>query len=314
MGRAKPRVSIGMPVYNGENYVREAIDSILRQTYDNFELVISDNASSDGTREVCESYAARDRRVRYCRTERNLGAANNFNRVFARSSGEYFKWAAHDDLLAPEYLAKCVAVLDRDPSVVLCYPRAIVIDEEGNRVEEYGVKLRTDSSKAQERFLDLIWANHRCYQVFGVGRASALQLTALMGNYAAADRVLLARLALLGRFHEIPEGLFFPRRHPAQFMRSRRDRHSQTEWFDSARAGKILFPKWRILRGYWGALAGVPLGWRERAWCCAHMLRWTGHNARQLLGDVTGAGKRLLRRSRLLREVAAGAKRRNVFR
>src|SRR5882762_1549884 len=116
-----PRISIGLPVYNGENFITDALESILGQTYTDFELIISDNASTDRTEALCKSYAARDPRIRYWRNAENLGAARNFNRVFELSSGEYFKWTAHDDVLAPDYLEKCIEASDRDPSVVLVY-------------------------------------------------------------------------------------------------------------------------------------------------------------------------------------------------
>jgi len=115
----KPRVSIGLPVYNGENYLEEAIDSILAQTYKDFELIISDNASTDRTPDICQAYANKDPRIRYYRNEKNIGAAVNFNRVFELSSSEYFKWAAHDDIIAPDYISECIEILDNDDSIVL---------------------------------------------------------------------------------------------------------------------------------------------------------------------------------------------------
>src|SRR5215207_1517689 len=108
-----PRVSVGLPVYNGENYLAEAIDSVLAQTYQNFELIISDNASTDSTEEICRDYAARDRRIRYFREPQNRGAAWNFNHTFELARGEYFKWVAHDDVIGPQYLARTVDQLDR---------------------------------------------------------------------------------------------------------------------------------------------------------------------------------------------------------
>jgi glycosyltransferase involved in cell wall biosynthesis len=116
-----PRVSIGLPVYNGERFLKDALDSILSQTYRDFELIISDNASSDHTEEICRRYAARDERVRYYRYDNNVGAARNFNRVFQLSRGEYFKWAAHDDICSPGFLQRCVKILDSDTAVVVCF-------------------------------------------------------------------------------------------------------------------------------------------------------------------------------------------------
>ncbi len=123
-----PRVSVGLPVYNGENFIKDALDSILAQTFEDFELIISDNASTDGTQQICRQYTSKDQRIRYIRNDGNIGASKNFNQVFELSSGEYFKWIAHDDLCAPEFLERCVEVLDQDPSIVLCFARPKAID------------------------------------------------------------------------------------------------------------------------------------------------------------------------------------------
>ena len=137
-----PRVSIGMPVYNGANFLGQALESLLAQTYTDFELIISDNASSDATAEICRAFAGTDSRIRYTRTERTIGPAENHNRLVRMARGDYFRWAAHDDLCAPELLAKEVEVLDRDRSVVLVYPKTRIIDATGNTVEDYEQQLR----------------------------------------------------------------------------------------------------------------------------------------------------------------------------
>jgi glycosyltransferase involved in cell wall biosynthesis len=126
-----PRVSIGLPVFNGERYLARALDSLVAQDFEDFELIISDNASTDGTSEICQEYAGRDRRINVHRNERNIGAVGNFNRTLQLSSGDYFKWAAHDDWCAPEFLSRCVEVLDEDPSMILCFTAMGVADAEG---------------------------------------------------------------------------------------------------------------------------------------------------------------------------------------
>jgi glycosyltransferase involved in cell wall biosynthesis len=304
-----PRVSVGLPVYNGEPFLTEAIDSILNQTFEDFELIISDNASSDRTEEICQSYAAKDRRVTYHRNEKNLGAARNFNWVFEKSSGEYFKWAAHDDLLRPDYLAMCVEVLDQDPSVVLCYPRARVIDENGMVLADYDVKLNTDSPRPQDRYYDLIGVLNRCYEVFGLIRSNDLRMTSRIGNYAVSDRVLLAELGLRGRFYEIPERLFSPRSHPGKFTRTCPDRDSQTVWFDPKKEGRIILPRWRVGLGYLAALGSAPLSWSDRLNCGIVLAGWFLGNRGRLVGDLTGAGKQVLRRSSLIDRLVVAAKR-----
>jgi glycosyltransferase involved in cell wall biosynthesis len=251
-----------MPVFNGEKYLVAALEAILAQTFSDFELIISDNASSDGTQEICRAYAARDRRIRYFRNRENLGASRNHNRVFELSSGEYFKWASHDDVIGPDFLSKCLEVLDRDPSVVLCCAKTKIIDRHGSGVKSYEVRLKTDSPRPHVRFGDLMCTRHMFFPIFGLIRSSALKATPLMGDYAASDTILLARLVLMGRFHEIPEYLFFSRSHEAQSMRTLPSHLSGTirsisrtlgvgptlhaEWFDPAGKGRRRFPGWRI--------------------------------------------------------------------
>ncbi len=115
-----PLLSVGMPVYNGQNYLAFTIEAILSQSFTDFELIISDNGSTDETEAICRAYAAQDARIRYERVEENLGAAYNFNRVFELARGRYFKWAAHDDYFTADYFERCIQVLEQNPAVVLC--------------------------------------------------------------------------------------------------------------------------------------------------------------------------------------------------
>ncbi len=130
-GSRTPRVSVGLTVYNGEPFLAETLDSLLAQTFEDFELIICDNASTDRTAEIVGDYAARDARIRYVRHPRNFGASGNERRAFALSRAPYFRWSGADDLYAPESIARCVEVLDRDPRVVLTYPKAKFIDDRG---------------------------------------------------------------------------------------------------------------------------------------------------------------------------------------
>jgi glycosyltransferase involved in cell wall biosynthesis len=123
-------VSVGVPVYNGARYVARTLDSLLAQTLTDFELIITDNASTDATESICRDYAQRDSRIRYHRADTNLGVVRNFNWCVELARGEYFHWHAADDMAAPTLLEKCVAVLDADPSVVLAFARTMLIDEQ----------------------------------------------------------------------------------------------------------------------------------------------------------------------------------------
>ncbi|MCW5313584.1 glycosyltransferase [Nostoc sp. KVJ3] len=285
MSSNQPRLSIGLPVYNGEKFIKEAIDSLLAQTFEDFELIISDNASTDKTEEICRAYAEQDQRIFYHRNDKNIGCACNFNHVFKLSSGEYFKWAAYDDLHAPNFIKKCVEVLDRDPSIILCHSQTYFIDEEGKFLQNYNINLKADALKRHERFHELL-TKHLGYQCYGVIRASTLRMIPPMGGYGNADGILLLRLGILGRFYEIPEYLFFVRSHPQQSMsiffpnyllfadRNQKsllsmlpDFYGYAVWFDSANKGKILLPHWRILWEYILSIWCSPLSLNERLFC-----------------------------------------------
>lgn len=292
-----PRVSIGIPVYNGERFLREALDSLVVQTFEDFELVISDNGSTDGTQEICRAYEARDRRIRYYHQDQNRGAAWNFNQVFALSRGEYFKWASYDDVCDPTFLSRHVEALDADPSVVLCHSKVRIIDEHG-RIENYAVVLAADSPNPQVRFRDLILVPHRCFQIFGLIRSRDLKMIPLFSAFGTSDRVLLARLGLAGRFHEIPEYLFLSRWHPGSSFRATRSFQVRTAWWDPTKAGKVVFPFWRTFREYYLAIGEARLIRHERACCYVHLLRWLlvrGENRRWVTAHWVELGKDLIK-------------------
>lgn len=208
------RLSIGLPVYNGEEYLEETLVSLQKQTFQDYTLIISDNASTDRTGEICQSYAAMDPRIRYFRNEKNIGATQNWYRVFDLSSSEYFASAAHDDLYAPDYMQKCIDVLDCDSSVILCYSRTKVIDESGNILGDFSVQVDTSSPNPHDRLYNVLAFDALCIQLYGVMRSSALRSTKVYVGYYGCDRNTLFELSLLGKMQEIPEYLFFHRLYP----------------------------------------------------------------------------------------------------
>jgi glycosyltransferase involved in cell wall biosynthesis len=210
-----PRVSIGVPVYNGERFIKESLNSLLAQTFEDFELTISDNASNDNTQDICRAYAARDCRIRYLRNETNIGVNRNYNRVFEVSRGEYFKWAAADDVCHPCLIARCVEILDQDPAVVLAYGKTTFIDEAGKKLDltDPGWDLR--SSMPHERMRYVIYSGHWVNSDYGVIRAKELAKTRLFPVYGGGDYRLMGELSLRGKLFEIPECLFFRRIHAA---------------------------------------------------------------------------------------------------
>lgn len=253
-----PIISIGIPVYNGERYLAETLDSILAQTFTDFEIIISDNASTDGTESVCRAYQDKDPRVKYYRNSENLGAAKNYNRAFHLSSGKYFKWAASDDLIEPELFETCVEVLENTPNVVLCYSKTNIIDENGRFVTEYEDRLHLDIDNVKKRFKQLIYTIAECNAVFGLIHSDILRKTRLIGNYIASDVCLLTELSLYGKFHEIPERLFFRRVHPKASSYDR-SIENQLEFFDPKLKGKTAFIFWRQFIENWKSINTVPL-------------------------------------------------------
>lgn len=231
MLQQQPRVSIGLPVYNGIKYLREAIDSVLAQTYKDFELIISDNGSTDGTVELCEEYVAHDPRVRLHRFESNQGAARNYNIVFELSSAHYFKWIACDDTIEPEFIERTVEVLERDPAVSLVYPKTICIDGDGAYVDEYDAIMThgpwsddtaTRFRQVMDEFEQNGGASANVY-AFATMRSSALKKTKLLGHHIAADCNMITDMALQGRFVELPEHLMALRAHSGS-----------SSWFEAA--------------------------------------------------------------------------------
>lgn len=302
MTRSEPtRVIIGVPVYNGAAMLGDMLESLRRQTYTAFRIVVCDNASTDGTAEVARGFAAADPRFHYHRNETNIGAAPNYNRVFELAhDAPYFKWAPHDDLYAPTWLERCVGVLDEDPSAVLAYTIVDVVDETGQgRVLDHASYARgveasftddrgrrgwtmgprhvAEGDDPAERLGQLLDRMIGCFPVLGLIRTEALLRSSLHRSYYGSDRALLAELVLMGRFRQVPERLYTNRYHKT----ASRDLTGAERrvWIDSqgAVSHPVLRQRLDILKA--PAVAGLPPAQRLR--CVALALR---HFTRRQLG------------------------------
>ncbi|HEV8585519.1 MAG TPA: glycosyltransferase [Methylomirabilota bacterium] len=280
-----PRVSVGMPVYNGERFLGPAIEAVLAQTYGDLELVIADNASTDATPDICRAYAARDRRIRYVRNATNIGAAGNFNRVFRLSAGEYYKLANADDLCAPELVARCAAVLDAHAGTVLCYARATLIDERGDAIGPYEDGLDLRSPSAPDRFRAALYGIGLVNVFQGLVRSSALRRTRLLGSYLASDVLLIETLTLHGCFHELPERLFLRRLH-AGAASSLRSTVSRLAYLDPTIRRPSAPVGWRHLRERLVTIAGAPCSPREKAALLGIAARKAIADRHRLLGEL----------------------------
>jgi glycosyltransferase involved in cell wall biosynthesis len=281
-----PRVTIGLPIYNGEQLLPQALESLLTQDFDDVEVVISDNASVDDTPELCAAYAARDPRIRYVRNERNLGSIPNFNRLVGLARGEYFKWAAHDDWCEPEFVRRCVEVLDADPGVVLCHAKATRVDEAGDTMVVDLDPLDVRSPDPAERFRQVLWSLRAIYPIYGVIRTEALRRTQLFRSHSGSDRILLAELSLLGQLYQIPELLLYER----ETLSSRSNR--RPSFFDTSNKDRPPFKHWRLCSGHLAVvLRSGQLTPAQKADLARSVLaRYAIRDGRMMLADVKQAG------------------------
>lgn len=310
-----PKVSVGLPVYNGERYVRATLEGLLAQSFTDLEIIASDNASTDSTAEILAEFARRDRRIAVHRFSSNQGPVANYNKVAELARGEYFMWAAADDAHAPTFVSRCAEVLDHDPTVVIAHGETSIIDEQGAVMRAYDYAPNIDSTDIAERFHELITVDHRrhgAFEIFGLMRAAQLRETLPQGNYARADSVNLARMALRGRFVRLPETLFFNRDHADRSVRSAPTRsfHGRgilvgklgagpipaDEWWDASRRNQPVWPEWKLLTEYSHAVRDAPLDDHERAQCRRVLHRFAAHHTLKLARDVALNSELQLRR------------------
>ena len=286
MAPLKPRVTIGIPVYNGEKFLEQAIVSMVGQTFTDLELIISDNASTDRTEDLSRTYESQDDRIRYVRNTRNLGAAKNFNQLVYMARGEYFKWAAHDDVCAPDLLERSVSVLDDDDSIILCHSLTQVIDEQNKFLKKLPPKPYLAWTKPHMRFIEAVCNYHDQHSIFGVVRTNILKNTNLIGGFPQSDKVLLGDLTLLGRSYEIPEYLYFKRIHSEQGWRLHISQRERQQWYDPSQAEKRIFATWRLLQEHLKSIERAQLSRSERVICYLSMVWWVRRRWRLLLNDL----------------------------
>lgn len=257
--RTDPRLSVGVPVYNGDAFLRQTLESILAQSFGDFELIISDNASTDGTEAIGREFAAKDPRVRYHRNETNLGLAKNYNGVFSMASGAYFKWASADDVCLPGYLERCVAVLDSDPEVVLVYPRTRFVDASGKvlDIDDPGWNLMSDLP--QERLRYVVSSAHWVNSILGLIRSEALARTRLLPSYPGGDYCVLGELSLMGKFFEVDAPLYQRRIHPGSSSQHQREAHVIAEYW-KGKGGPMPMPQWSRSLDHFRTLMASGLG------------------------------------------------------
>jgi glycosyltransferase involved in cell wall biosynthesis len=289
-----PKVSIGVPVHNGERFLPQALRSLVEQDFDDLEIIISDNASVDATPDICAEFARRDERITYVRQPANIGAIPNYRYLLAAARGEYFRWAAADDEIGSGYLADCVEILDRQPAAIQAHTGCVDIDAEG-RVIANIPPLATDDDDPLVRLRALL-GRHESLDVYGLVRRSALRSIRPFGSHPEADRVVIVELALRGRFAHVPGDRFRRRRHERQSLVDLPRSSERVAWLDPARAGHLVFPAFELARDLVRAIHEAPLTRSQRLAAYAAMRFWFADNAGKMVLNLGRAGLDLMSR------------------
>lgn len=276
-----PRLTIGLPVYNGEQYVAESLESLLGQSFTDFELIIADNASTDSTGDICRRYEKQDSRVRYFRQPRNVGLAPNVNSIIGQARGELYKEASHDDLYARELLESCVEALDEYPQVVLAHSWTAKVDGSGEVTEAYEYPLTTATLRTPERFRSMLFDSGGDDD-YGVMRMDVRRRVALMGSHHHSDRTITAEIVLHGPFYQVPDWLYFRREHPGQNGHAPVRRRCAN--MDPRRADRLRHPAVRLYGEYvWAYVSAIrraPLSVADRRDCYRYLALWLASRGR----------------------------------
>jgi glycosyltransferase involved in cell wall biosynthesis len=291
-------ISVGVPVYNGEKYIESALASLSAQDAQYFEVIISDNASTDRTREICERFAAKDSRIRYTRNEENIGSAQNFNRVFKLSKGMYFKWAAYDDECHPSMLRKCWEALQTaGPEAVLAYPECELIDDSGVVLQISPDQIAINSRSPSVRLGKVIMQVSTGHPFYGLIRRSALEQTQLLQPVISGDYIMLGELAMLGKIIEVEGALFRYRMHPESSRVKHKTLKDLAVWFDPKNKGKRLWLPEVLALGadHCASVFRMPFGRGQQMVCAFSAISLlTYRRTRNLIGRRKAALKSLV--------------------
>lgn len=294
-----PRVTVGVPVYNGERYLESALLALRAQSLSDLEVVISDNASTDRSLDVVRDVVGHDPRFRLLTSPVNRGLARNFNRTLEAARAPYFMWNAADDVALPDHLRRCTDALAADPGAVVAFSRVRWIDSDGRGVgvedDRHALIATTSAVRRVDQFLDF-----GLYEAIGYGgvlRTAELRAMGGLGDYFGSDNVLGIQMALRGTWVQVPEVLFEARRHDAQLSKDQgKDVVDQVRAYRPEWSRPVAFPQWYVsARMYRAALAGPGSPWERAAAAGAVARRWNGRNWRLLAFDLKRNAVRLVR-------------------
>lgn len=304
---AAPLATAGIPVYEGENFLDETLKSLRKQDYPNLEIVVCDNASTDGTVDIVTRHADDDDRIRLIVNPENLGAAENYNKVFREGRGKYFAWNAHDDISTPDFIGSAVEALERHPDAVVAIPRSFRVTIDGEKLEEFPIPPEVFAPEPHVRFRAAARA-HPEVIVFGLFRSDVVAETRLHGHFSGSDRNFVAEVMLRGPATMAGESEFYLREHPARSVRTYRRRgknrftHARDAWYDPGRENRIVFPSWRRVRRYFLSVGRAPLATGEKLRCYLTVLQLLVDDnlrlTKQLGYDLVTAAFTVMRRVR----------------
>jgi len=284
-----------MPLYNREKYVGAAIEAHLKQTYEDFELIITDNASTDRSAEICRDYAATDPRIKYYANPRNLGATGNFRRCFELSSGDYFRWNPSDDLVSPNLLARAVDLLDHDSSIMTAYGRTKLIDGDGNLIEDFDERLHLMDDRPSKRWQG-VQRNIRLGNLhYGLTRTADLHKTGLLRNYSGGDFPLISEMSLYGKFYEIPDAFFYRRIHAEAASSASKNDKDWMAFFDPTKSKDFFARTWVHLGANGWSVARSPISLSEKLRIYGYMARQAVWTRRSLTMELAGVVRHSIR-------------------
>jgi glycosyltransferase involved in cell wall biosynthesis len=285
LDRGRPQVSIGMPVYDAERFLPAAIESVLAQTFSDFELIVCDNASSDRSLAICRDFAARDARVRVLQNPVNLGANPNYRKVAQAARGEFFKWASANDAIAPNFIECCVRALERQPAAVLAYGRTVLFSTDPGSGSEYDDHMELQDDDAFERYRRCVEGLRLNNVINGLIRTSALRRTPLMPDYHSSDNVVLGYLALAGKFSRVAETCFYRRMDHESATRLQSEDVVRLHHYPTDRL-ESFFQSWQLSLGYLGAGLVSRLPLRQRLRVVRYMSRHIYWQMPKLMADI----------------------------
>lgn len=290
-----PLVTVGLAVYNGERFLAESLDAILNQHYENFVVIISDNASTDGSAEICQRYARADSRVTYFRNASNVGMPANYNLLFSRCSTKYFRWATADDLVSQDMLESAVDTMESNDSLALCYSQAHFIDASGRVTGQWSDRLHLMQDDPVERFDCVVRNISRVHHHLGLMRTDLVRSTMLLKEHPSSDKGFVAEMSLRGKFSQIPKFQFFRRMHEdSSSWKPTDDMAHQIRRYHSAGSNGMRFVRFRVHMTYWQAIARSGLGAVDRARAYKNLCRYALDDRQELWGQLLADSRAVL--------------------